>query len=115
MPRASDGHLFCPCTFLRMKEISRRNGALWKLGFRSRTAYDDYLLGPHWVAFRKRVLEGRPNCESCGAVKSLQVHHLNYDRLGDERLEDVAVLCLDCHERAHGRKFTPPAVGTKAP
>lgn len=90
--------------------MRRRNAVLWKLGFKSReTAYDDYLLSPHWVAFRKRVLQGRSSCERCGCTKSLQVHHLTYDRLGDERLEDVAVLCLDHHQEAHGRKFGVPA------
>jgi len=105
--RASDGYVFCPCTFLKTKAYSRRRGDLRDLGFKSQAAYDDYLVSPHWVAFRNSVLEVRSKCEreDCGATKNLQVHHLTYDRLGTERAEDVAVLCLRCHEREHGRKF----------
>jgi hypothetical protein len=32
----------------------------------------------------------------------LQVHHLNYKRLGREKDRDLKVLCRRCHEFDHG-------------
>jgi 5-methylcytosine-specific restriction endonuclease McrA len=38
-------------------------------------------------------------CERCGSVNGrMDVHHKTYDRLGNERLEDLVVLCVRCHE-----------------
>jgi hypothetical protein len=36
----------------------------------------------------------------CGGF-AVQVHHLSYKRLGDERPEDLQPVCVDCHVRAH--------------
>jgi hypothetical protein len=52
-----------------------------------------------WAEFRKFAL-AHTNCECqrCGERKrQLHVHHLNYDRLGCERLSDVEVVCEICH------------------
>ena len=45
-------------------------------------------------------------CEDCGRRRTLQVHHLTYDRYGHEEPTDVLMLCRDCHERRHGRTFS---------
>jgi hypothetical protein len=38
-------------------------------------------------------------CEECGAKGvPLEAHHLTYDRLGFEELEDIQALCRPCHE-----------------
>lgn len=67
------------------------------------TDYNDYLLSPHWLSFRKRALDKAHHlCQSCGSRHSLQVHHLTYQRLGAELLSDVRVLCKDCHRSQHG-------------
>lgn len=52
-------------------------------------------------------------CEDCGwrwvgrtprqALAWFDLHHVTYERVGSERLEDVRVLCRDCHELRHGR------------
>ena len=31
----------------------------------------------------------------------LEVHHRHYDTLGNERLDDVEVLCSSCHRNEH--------------
>jgi hypothetical protein len=49
-------------------------------------------------------------CERCGSpgdARSLEVHHLTYERLGRELPEDLMVVCWPCHdiedaERANG-------------
>jgi hypothetical protein len=33
----------------------------------------------------------------------LHVHHLTYERLGKELIEDVQIICRKCHHKEHGR------------
>lgn len=35
----------------------------------------------------------------------LEVHHLTYDRIGNEHPDDLIVLCPQCHRKAHGYKY----------
>ena len=40
-------------------------------------------------------------CERCGRSRLgtiLQVHHKTYARLGNEHLDDLKVVCIDCHQ-----------------
>jgi len=71
-------------------------------------SYRAYLRSPKWKEKRKELLEeANYECEDCGSKKNLQVHHLNYDNLGEEELgEDVEVLCKDCHEDKEIEKGT---------
>jgi hypothetical protein len=47
-------------------------------------------------------------CERCGA-KGFQVHHKTYAHRGqeDDHLEDLELLCIDCHAYHHGRSTAP--------
>jgi 5-methylcytosine-specific restriction endonuclease McrA len=64
--------------------------------------YSAYLKSPEWRALRKPVLErAGGHCEECGEETYLQVHHLNYKRVGAERLEDLRAICNPCHEGHH--------------
>jgi hypothetical protein len=58
-----------------------------------------------WADFREHALArlGR-FCSRCGATKRLQVHHVTYARWMREKLEDVVVLCFDCHRDHHNSK-----------
>lgn len=64
--------------------------------------YQVHLDSYGWRTTRKRVLR-RDNyrCADCGRPHELNIHHLNYDRLGRERLEDLTTLCKRCHRDAH--------------
>ncbi len=60
--------------------------------------YQEYLNSPHWQRLRVRILKRDGyKCTQCNETKELDVHHLSYDRLGQERDEDVATLCRRCH------------------
>jgi len=63
--------------------------------------YSAYLRSPKWALKRKQALARSENkCERCGLSKwtvKLEVHHLTYERLGHEDLDDLQVLCEDCH------------------
>jgi hypothetical protein len=39
--------------------------------------------------------------ERCPATSRLHAHHLTYERLGCEALDDLVLLCLRCHLIAH--------------
>lgn len=72
-----------------------------KLGFNS---YKDYLLGAHWVKFRKEIISSRKICQHCCSKKNLNIHHKNYNNLGKETNEDVIILCNNCHSRFHKKE-----------
>jgi hypothetical protein len=52
-----------------------------------------------WKRLRALVLErDHFSCRSCGEPAT-DVHHLTYDRFGEERLSDLAASCRDCNLR----------------
>ena len=64
--------------------------------------YADYLNSQHFQQFREKVLKSRKyRCELCRGKYRLQVHHKHYGSLGNERLDDVLLLCSNCHHRMH--------------
>ncbi len=64
--------------------------------------YKKHLCSANWKKFRKLAIEkANHRCEKCKISSgSLEVHHLNYDRLGREFLTDVQVVCPSCHPQA---------------
>lgn len=68
------------------------------------SAYNLYLLyiaSKHWRDVRELVKKRAFNrCERCRGPFQ-QVHHLTYENLGHENLEDLVGLCDGCHRDAH--------------
>jgi 5-methylcytosine-specific restriction endonuclease McrA len=65
--------------------------------------YVAHLASPEWQLIRKDKLERAGyRCERCGvsmnAGYTLDIHHLTYERLGDELPEDLLVVCRPCHK-----------------
>lgn len=62
----------------------------------------EYLKSPLWRKIRANAIEHYGEvCGKCGGYGN-DVHHLTYDRVGgEETLEDLQVLCRDCHEAVH--------------
>lgn len=87
-----------PIDFLRM--VSVMAGAEKPI---NRPDYQEYIRSSEWIAKAKRAkLEAGQRCQSCGSDdRRLQVHHLNYGRLGEERPDDLIVLCGRCHRGEH--------------
>lgn len=91
--------------------------------------YDRYLLSQTWRDCARRVLEaqrkrsGRNFCQRChkGRVEKagikFHVHHLTYERLYKEKIEDMEILCDECHRKEHGHdektrvRHYPPGYG----
>jgi 5-methylcytosine-specific restriction endonuclease McrA len=55
---------------------------------------------PRWQQLRSAaMLRARGRCEYCDyAGRGLATAHLTYERLGNETLEDLIVLCGACHD-----------------
>lgn len=77
-----------------------------------RERYRQYLRSEHWHIFRETVLAKRGRlCQQCKIPSiSVDLHHLTYERLGEERESDVEVLCRPCHDIRHGKAKTSPAI-----
>lgn len=66
----------------------------------NRENYKAYIASPRWKAVRQAtLLRAHGQCQRCGATEKLEVHHLTYDRLGNEIPEDLLVVCHPCHEK----------------
>ena len=67
--------------------------------------YADYLNSIDWKAKCTRLIQKRgKRCEVCNSSYRIEVHHLTYKRIFNERLEDLKVLCFQCHRKAHPEK-----------
>lgn len=76
-------------------------------------SYKDYLDSDEWKKLRTRVRRrARGWCERCKVGPRADVHHLTYERLGNERLDDLVAVCRECHEHLHGRRAQDPAAAT---
>jgi len=63
--------------------------------------YDLYLRTEHWQRMRALAIDRYGNaCVLCNRTP-IDVHHRTYERRGRERLDDLIVLCFDCHARYH--------------
>lgn len=82
-----------------MGSLYRLNNAVKKLGYRD---YQNYLLSDHWKQVKDQYFQsGLPQMCKCCHKQLFQLHHLTYERLGCEKLEDVAPLCKICHRKIH--------------
>lgn len=61
------------------------------------SSYGVYMASREW-ALKKRSVKARSGgkCERCGAP-SQNVHHVTYERLYHERLDDLLDVCRPCH------------------
>jgi 5-methylcytosine-specific restriction endonuclease McrA len=78
-------------------EQERKNREWWE-------RYDKYLASPEWLALRRAVLKRDGHlCQGCLQNAATQVHHLTYERVGDEMLFDLVSVCKACHEKIHAK------------
>lgn len=79
----------------------------------SKDEYAQYLTSPHWLLIQDLVYSAVTHCQLCWFGHPLNIHHITYERLGNENFEDLIVLCQRCHiERAHGKRISPSELNT---
>ena len=71
--------------------------------------YQAYILSDFWQFQRRYKLMECDKCEKCGRRHELDVHHKTYERLGDELMSDLIVLCVRCHNDLHYYENLIPA------
>jgi hypothetical protein len=73
-----------------------------------KNAYEEYMQSEEWDIRRRDALaRAGYKCELCGANNErLNVHHWDYENLGNETEEDISVFCECCHQAMEG--FTTP-------
>ena len=76
-------------------------------------AYSNYIDSPAWKKIRISRLElDNYKCSSCGdSPKTLICHHLTYKRIFNERLKDLRMVCIGCHNLIHRTFKTPSWAG----
>jgi hypothetical protein len=66
--------------------------------------YAEYLRTEHWQDVRRRFWASKLHdgkCYACGTTGKLNVHHKSYKRIGREKLNDLCLLCDNCHSETH--------------
>lgn len=65
-----------------------------------RAGHSAYISSPEWKAKKREFWSSdRPNlCYVCGTSHNLELHHLTYERFGQELLEDLVPLCRTHHQ-----------------
>ena len=64
--------------------------------------YAAYLKSAKWRSLREKIFKrDKYKCTDCSGKHNLHVHHLTYERVGEELLEDLKTLCRKCHEKQH--------------
>lgn len=64
-----------------------------------------YLQSAEWHTLKNQRLKiAQYKCECCGSTTQLQCHHITYERLTAEHIDDLVILCgglNGCHQRIH--------------
>jgi hypothetical protein len=83
--------------------LRERDVKLIDLGYPpGRSGYAEYLESNHWRGFRARYLAVyKPTCRKCRSSEGIELHHVTYARLGNERPDDIEPLCRKHHEAHH--------------
>ena len=80
------------------------------MGKSAKENYDEFLQSSYWKKVREiKLKKAGKKCEVCGSRKNLDVHHNSYAHHGEEHkhLEDLVVLCRECHTLFHNRMKQP--------
>ena len=64
--------------------------------------YLNYLESEIWLNLKNKIKKRDKNkCTKCNSNLNLQVHHLTYENLFNEKDEDLITLCSKCHKDFH--------------
>ena len=72
--------------------------------YMSREDKQAHLQSEFWKSLKKErtKIAGEYTCEACNKqTTQLDLHHITYEHLGFESIDDVRLLCRDCHSRLH--------------
>jgi len=65
-----------------------------------REVYRLYMSSKFWKRIkRERLIKDNFQCVLCSSREALQLDHLQYTMMGSETLDDVRILCKQCHAK----------------
>lgn len=69
---------------------------------RAKIDYHKYLRTKRWreKANARLKMDGY-QCVLCKSAKNLAVHHITYENIGYEQMDDLISVCKGCHEKLH--------------
>jgi hypothetical protein len=77
----------------------------------NKSEYQKYLASREWALLKGQVRKrSHGRCERCLCFEYEQTHHLTYERIGEEKLEDLLAVCEPCHEYISGKSNNDPSV-----
>jgi len=67
-----------------------------------KTKKKNYLESDAWQNIRKKILNRDNNkCVVCGTSSNLDIHHITYERVGNEDVDDLVTVCRKHHNEIH--------------
>ena len=64
--------------------------------------YLKYLKSKKWATKKNIILAIKGHkCAICGDTENIDVHHLTYERIFNEDIEDLEPVCRKCHKKIH--------------
>lgn len=77
----------------------------------TKVEYGTYMASREWRIRRREVIEHNDGlCYRCLSAPIKNVHHTTYERLGNERPDDLIGVCRSCHEYLSAERDDDPAV-----
>jgi len=68
--------------------------------------YREYLVSKKWAAIKRAVhFFYEDECYICRNKERLHVHHRTYDRIYHEDLDDLVLVCNNCHKKIHDPRY----------
>lgn len=72
--------------------------------FMSPKEKQEYLSSIEWNILRAVVLSRDKHCcQHCNSTNNLEVHHITYENLGAEKLDQLVTVCRNCHQQIHDK------------
>ncbi len=76
---------------------------------KNKTKYHRYLASRQWAILREAVrVRSCGTCERCRVGDHDATHHLTYESIYDECLDDLIGICQDCHDFLSGKSGGDP-------
>ena len=71
--------------------------------------YQAYLASREWALLKEQVRDRSDGwCELCHAAPYQETHHVTYERIGNEDVDDLAGVCSPCHRWLSGKSNEKP-------
>jgi hypothetical protein len=78
-----------------------------------KSEYHKYLASREWALLKNQVNKrSGGKCERCMVGNYDSTHHITYERIGHEKIEDILAVCEGCHKFLSGKSSADPSKHT---